>query len=765
MPGPLIAGALLIPNSPAPNPTALAQKPATFGVKGRDFVLNGRPFQIRSGEMHYPRIPRAYWRDRMRKAKAMGLNTVCTYVFWNLHEPRPGQFDFRGNLDLGAFLKTAREEGLYAIVRPGPYICTELDFGGFPAWLLKDPDTKVRTWDETYLAAAKRYLAKVGTVVRPHLLKHGGPVLMAQVENEYGSFGEDHRYMAWVRDTMKASGFDCQLFTSDGPGEGMLRGGTLADLPPTVNFGGGAESAFRELEKFRPGSPRMIGEYWCGWFDHWGKRHHRTSPDAHVKDIAWCMANGASFNLYMFHGGTNFGYMQGSNGSATDFQVDTTSYDYDAPLDEAGRMTPKYHAFRNAIAAGLRERLPAVPTSPPPIAIGPIPMKAFAPMLADLPKPIVSDRALKFEELGQSYGSVLYEFTARQAGKRTLRFENVKDYATVFVDGRIVGTLDRRKGERAIDIETRPGSTVRILVESLSRINFGRALMEERKGLYGPEGADGPWRHFVLPTTPPKRPSRAKAAGPLYYRGTFNVARVGDTFLDMRSWGKGFVWVNGHNLGRFWSVGPQGALFLPGAWLRPRGNEIFVLSDMPHVYSGAVLGLREPLLDVMPAAANAKLRKAGQNLSLTGTPTGAATFAETDNDPRVDLKGAKGRYLAIKTVEELRSQPYATLAELFAFTPDGKALPRDKWKVLYADSEETDEENGSAKNILDNQPTTFWHTQWGASQPKHPHYVVIDFGESVAIGSLQLLPRRDGGTNGRLRSVSVYLSETAFPGI
>lgn len=751
--------------------TAIFTSPQTFTATGTQFRLNGAVYQIRSGEMHYPRVPRAYWRDRMQKAKAMGLNTICTYVFWNLHEPTPGRFDFRDNLDLAAYLQAAKDAGLKVIIRPGPYICTETDFGGFPSWLLADRRVKVRSRDPKYLGAVERYMMQVGKVIQPYLLKNGGPVIMAQVENEYGSYGDDHVYMAWVRDTMIKAGFDCLLCTSDGPGQGMLNGGTLPGITPAVNFGGGAEGAFKELEKFRPGTPRMIGEYWCGWFDHWGNRHATTGAQGHVNDIEWCMKNGVSFNLYMFHGGTNFGYMQGANGGSNDFGVDTTSYDYDSPLSESGQITPKYWAFRAAIQKYVKPEFEKPKPAIPSVAVGPITLKESVPMLANLPRPVESAGPMSFEELGQPYGSVLYEFSATQAGKLTFSVERPGDYATFIVDGKEVGTIDRRLNQKTIELNIpKVGAPVRVLVESLSRINFGHMLPNERKGLEGAVTLGGEliygWKQYPLSMVPPKQWKAPSAVGPRYYRGKFDVPKVGDTHLDMRAWGKGFVWVNGHNLGRFWSIGPQQTLYLPGSWLRRKGNEIVVLSDQPHVYSGTILGLREPLLDVVPSARVVRAtRTADQNVVLKGlTPAGVFTLPRGPKAAVVSLSGSpKGRYLAIEALSEQGTGFYTTLAEINATGADGKALARDKWKVVYADSEELQQEDGSALNVIDNQPTTIWHTEYGATQPKHPHILVIDLGEEVSISSLSLLPRQEG-SNGWIKDLRVYLSAKPFPG-
>lgn len=580
----------------------MSQTPHTFSHDKTGFLLDGKPFVVISGEMHYLRVPRIYWRDRMKKARAMGLNTICTYVFWNAHESKPGRFDFSGNLDLKAYIQTAQEEGLFVIVRPGPYVCTEWDLGGIPAWLLKDPKTVIRTMDPTYLAAADRYLKRVGQEIKPMLVKNGGPVIMAQVENEYGSFGSDHTYMAWVRDTMKTAGFDCTLFTSDGPGENMLKGGTLPDCLSVVNFGGGAESAFKEFDKFRQDVPRMCGEYWCGWFDHWGKDHATTGAEGHVKDIDYMLGNGISMNFYMFHGGTNFGFMAGANGGKNEYNCDVTSYDYDAPLDEAGRPTKKFFAFREAIQRHVKTKLPDLPAEPGTIEIGRFPVDPVATLFDSLPRPATKPQPVPMEALDQSYGFTLYETSVSGPAKGTLKLASLRDMATVFVNGKLAGTIERRLKQDSIEITIPDGiGQLRILVENQGRVNFGRDFGLERKGISG-ASLDGKelsgWKIYPLPFERGPRPKKSddSASLPTFFTGSFNLNTVGDTFLDMRGWNKGLVWVNGNNLGRFWRIGAQQSLFLPASFLRRGNNDVVALEIYPDG-ARSIVGRKEPVYE------------------------------------------------------------------------------------------------------------------------------------------------------------------------
>lgn len=741
----------------------------SFTVKGEHFMLDGKPFVVRSGEMHYPRVPNQYWRSRLKMARAMGLNTICTYVFWNLHEPQPGQWNFSGDLDLGKFIKVAGEEGLKVIVRPGPYVCTELDFGGFPAWLLKDRSMTVRTNDVKFLTYTEGYMKQIGRIVKPLLIENGGPVIMAQVENEYGSYGADHEYMAAIRDMMIRNGFTGQLFTSDGPGQGMLSGGTLPDLPPTVNFGGGAPAAFAELAKFRPGGPRMIGEFWAGWFDHWGKGHHTSNLASNLQDLKWCLANDVSFNLYMFHGGTNFGFMQGSNGGANDYNVDTTSYDYDSALNESGRVTPKFLAFREAILSHTKEKVPAVPDMPPTMSVGPVEMMRGEPLLGFSAREHKSDRPLTFEDLDQAHGMMLYSTTTSEAGK--LVIDRLMDYAIVYLDDVKVGILDRRRGENSIDLPK--AGRLDILVESLSRVNFGRLLPTERKGIDGKVTLNDKevlgWAHEKFPLTsisglyamsqiPPRR-------GPYRYHASFEVAETRDTFLDMRNFTKGFVWVNGKNLGRYWRIGPQQTLYVPGVWLKKGRNEIILLDEADDVEKRTIQGLSYPILNEAIIDHKGVHREKDEKLDLAGlTPVNQGKLDAGSAAQTIRFE-AEGRYVCLQAnSEHVLDGPFTSLAEIYALGADGKETSREKWKIAYADSEEIDNENGSAANAIDHQPTTMWHSRWGDAQPAHPHEIVIDLGEVVKISGLKLLPRQEG-PNGRIKDYKVYVSRELFKGL
>ena len=580
---------------------AFAAPQHSFGIRGREFVLDGQPFQIISGEMHYPRIPRAYWRDRLRKARAMGLNTITTYVFWNLHEPRPGVYDFSGQLDVAEFIREAQQEGLYVILRPGPYVCSEWDLGGLPAWLLADPQMVLRSRDPKFLGPARRWLKRLGRELAPLQITRGGPIIAVQVENEYGSFDSDHEYVAAIRDAIKDAGLgEALLYTADGAEE--LPNGTLPDLPAVVNFGPGeAKDAFAALAKFRPNQPLMSGEYWAGWFDHWGRPHHATDAAQQEKELDWMLGQGYSVSLYMFHGGTTFGFMNGANLDKT-YHPDTSSYDYDAALDESGRPTAKYFAFREIIGRhrpGVK--IPEPPASPQPISFPPVELKEAAPLFESLGRGIAADAVKPMEQYGQSYGYILYRTHIAAATRGELRLKDLRDYAVVFVNGKKVGTLDRRMGEDSVTVDIPANATLDILVENTGRVNFGKGLRDERAGVSGAtlNGAElRGWTVCPLPMTDLKqlRFASGGAPRPAFYRATLDVAEPGDTFLDCRKLGKGVAWINGHMLGRFWSIGPQQTLYVPGPWLRKGKNEI-VIFDLEGASGRSVQGLTQPILD------------------------------------------------------------------------------------------------------------------------------------------------------------------------
>ncbi len=749
-------------------PHAVSAQAGTFTADGKDFLLNGHPFQIISGEMHYLRIPPEYWRDRLLKAKAMGLNTIATYVFWNSHEPEPGTFNFTGGADLATFLRTAQEVGLYVVLRPGPYACAEWEFGGYPAWLLKSPPVTVRSMDERFLASAERYFKRLGQEVAGLQITHGGPILMVQVENEYGSYGSDKTYMGRIRDMIKGAGFDVPLFTADGPTQ--MASGSLPDVLPAVNGATGQE-VFDTIRKFRPNGPFFVAECYPGWLDHWGEEHAKVDAAETAAQLDWMLARGISVNLYMFHGGTNFAFMNGANYGGR-FQPQPTSYDYDAPLDEAGRPTKKYFVLRDVIAKYLPkgEARLAAPKTDASIEIPSVELTAYAGLLDNLPPPVRSSAPLSMEDLGQSYGFVLYRTTIAAPGTKLLSIDTLRDFAVVLLNGKRVASLDRRHKQRSVTLEVAAApARLDIIVENGGRINYGKEILDNRKGItgqvtWGDETLTG-WEMFPLPlsTLPAGNAGGPKEGGPAFYRGTFRLDRTGDTYLDLRGWEKGAVWVNGHPLGRYWYIGPQQTLYLPGAWLRSGVNEIALLELESHT-SHMVAGLREPVLnmllpDKLQPPMPKRTARAVKLLSVDLVREG--TFVPGDEPQDRTVLAVKGRYVCLRSMSSLGNDPFASIAEFYLLDPSGAVLQRATWKIFAVDSEELVAEDGHAENAFDGDTETIWHTQWGSAKPTHPHAIVIDLGEEVTVGGFRY-QSRIGNSPGKIKDFQFYVRQQPF---
>ena len=587
----LILGAFLVcAQSAATQQTG----PHTFAVANGQFQLDGHPYQILSGEMHYPRVPRAYWRDRFRKARAMGLNTITTYVFWNLHEPRPGVFDFSGQNDVAEYIREAQQEGLNVILRPGPYVCAEWDLGGYPSWLLKDRNITLRSEDPKFIAAMNTWFARLAKEVSPLLIQNGGPIIAIQVENEYGSFGDNHAYMETVKSALLESGIaapNTLLYTADGAEQ--VPNGSLPELPAVINFGtGDAKQAFAALKKLSPQGPYMSGEYWAGWFDHWGEHHHTTDPASNAVEYEWMLRQGYSVSMYMFHGGTSFGFMNGANSNGSNYEPDTTSYDYDAPLNESGQPTAKFSAFRDAIARVTGKTPPPIPPSTPATTY-PISRRfESASLWQNLPTPVESAKLLTMEDLDQSYGYILYRTQLKAVNGGDLVIDGLHDYAQIYLNQKYIGSLDRRLGQFQIALPTVPASaTLDILVENSGRVNFTKVIRTERKGITGSVTVAGSqpqhWQIYSLPMTHLATLHFASASceGPCFYHFTMNLPNDhsnsvrNDTFLNTHGTSKGVAFLNERPLGRFWDVGPEFTLYTPGPWLHPGGNEI-ILFDL-----------------------------------------------------------------------------------------------------------------------------------------------------------------------------------------
>lgn len=565
----------------------------TFAIQGDQFVLDGQPFQIRSGELHYNRIPRAYWRDRMLKAKAMGLNTICTYTFWNEHERESGQWRFDGNLDIRAFIQLAQELDLWVLLRPGPYVCSEWEWGGLPYWLTTIPNIQVRQNNPEFLERSATYIRMIAKQTADLTIERGGPILMVQVENEYGSFGSDHEYMAAIRDQIRDAGFDGTLFTSDGPTSEMLAGGTLPDVAAVVNFGSRPEERFAEFSKFRQNVPLMCGELWFGWFDHWGQEHHVTDVQVQAKDLEWFMETGASFNIYMLHGGTNWGFMNGANWTPEGYRPDVSSYDYDSAIAEDGRLTRKFYAFRDVIGMHI-EHLPEPPEENSTISLHTVEFAESCPLVSLTTNSEPGWKSM--EELGQGYGYILYRAKLDGSHKGKLILQNLQDYAVIMSQGKILGTVDRRLGQSEIEIEH--NGHIEILVENSGRINYAKEMLLERKGIEGATFDGQPLGEVTahaINLDQPKFQPGTDQSGPALYRATFTLTEVGDTHLDLRGWGKGNVWINGFNLGRHWNIGPQLTTYCPAPFLKKGENEV-VVSDLEPNRKRTIQGLLDPIL-------------------------------------------------------------------------------------------------------------------------------------------------------------------------
>ena len=580
-------------------------KPHSFQLGKSDFLFDGKPFQIISGEMHPARIPAEYWRHRIQMAKAMGCNTIAAYVFWNYHESEPGVFDFEtGNHNIAQFIRIVQEEGMWLILRPGPYVCAEWDFGGLPAYLLSIPDIKVRCMDPRYTEAVSRYIARLAKEIDKLQVTKGGPILMVQVENEYGSYGNDRIYMKWIQNEWKKNGIEVPFYTADGATPYMLEAGSLHDAAIGLDPGTNAQN-FELAYKINPNVPSFCSELYPGWLTHWGEKWQRTDTTSLLADVKWLMDNKKSFNFYVIHGGTNFGYWAGANASGPNsYQPDVTSYDYDAPINEIGQPTPKYMALRNLFAKYLpkKKKLPAIPAAIPIIEISEINFTKSASVWDHLPKSIYSPQPKPIEMFGQKSGFILYRTHLIGHKRGRLRITDLHDYATIFVDGKYVGKLDRSKAENVIELpeSTAPNPQLDILVEGMGHINFAEYMID-RKGITDRVTLNGmtlmSWEIFPLPFDEAylKKLSFASKENTLpgnFFKAEFNLTKTGDTYIDVSNWTKGILWINGHNLGRYWNIGPQKQLYCPASFLNAGKNEV-VIFDMHQLTPSTIKGVKK----------------------------------------------------------------------------------------------------------------------------------------------------------------------------
>ena len=558
-------------------------------IKDSEFKMDGESFRIYSGSMHYFRIMPEYWEDRLKKLKAAGFNTVETYVCWNMHEPRKGEFDFTGRFDIRRFIKTAQEVGLYAIVRPGPYICAEWDFGGLPAWLLKDRNMRLRCAYPEYLQHVSDFYHRLFEEIGDLQQSEGGNIIAMQIENEYGSYGNDKEYLRYIEKLMLDCGTKVMLFTSDGDDNSMLSGGTLPDVFKTLNFGSRASEIFNAMDRFHENTPKMCTEFWCGWFDHWGEEHHTRGSDSVAGEIKDFLDIDASFNFYMFHGGTNFGFTAGAN-CYEEYQPTVTSYDYCALLTEWGDYTPAYYAVRELLLKAQNLPETELPASPELQTIGKVELDESTSLMSNFDNLGERHRVPlpeSMEYFGQNSGMIYYETKLEQIyDPRELRVANVHDTAYVYIDGEHKATIDRRDENKVAGYDTfkfdgcTDGCTIGVLVDAMGRVNYGEHLYD-RKGIdairYGNQNLMG-YDVVTLPLDNPEKIDFSLEGGkyPLFMRGHFKAQSQKDCFIHLDGFKKGCVYINGFNIGRYWEIGPQRALYIPGVLLKDE-NEIIIL--------------------------------------------------------------------------------------------------------------------------------------------------------------------------------------------
>lgn len=567
--------------------------------------------------MHFARVPKEYWRHRLQMLKAMGLNAVATYVFWNYHNPAPGIWDFKtGNHDIAEFIRTAQQEGMMVILRPGPYACAEWEFGGYPWWLQKNKDLVIRAYNQPFLDSCKVYINKLAEQVKGLQVTKGGPVIMIQAENEFGSYVsqrkdipiEEHKkYNQAILQLLKEAGFDVPFFTSDG--SWLFEGGSLPGVLPTANGEGDVANLKKAVNQYHNNEgPYMVAEYYPGWLHHWGEKFPHISAQSVTRQLEKYLQNDVSFNIYMAHGGTNFGFTSGANYDDNhDIQPDLTTYDYDAPISEPGWVTPKYLAIRELMKKYCKYEIPEIPDSIRVITIPPIKFNTGTEILstAKCCAVVNADTVLSFEDLNQGDGYVIYSRRFPKAVKGTLEVKGLRDFATVYINGKSVGMLNSVNKQYSLEINIPAKGVLDIFVEDLGRINYGAKITENQKGIISPvmingQAITGSWKMYQLPAGHFFSTWKGRGNGvnklPALYWSTFNVDTVGDMFLDMRDWGKGFVTINGINIGRYWNIGPQQTLYVPGAFLKKGVNFIEVFEQLNDTIKRLLPTISKPVL-------------------------------------------------------------------------------------------------------------------------------------------------------------------------
>ena len=744
----------------------------TFKVGSGTFLLSGKPFVVKAAELHYPRIPQPYWEHRIKMCKALGMNTICLYVFWNIHEQQEGVFDFSGQNDVAAFCRLCQKNGMYVIVRPGPYVCAEWDMGGLPWWLLKKKDIRLREQDPYFMERVRIFEQKVGEQLASLTIQRGGPIIMIQVENEYGSYGTDKPYVSEIRDCLRSIyGAETTLFQCDWASNFENNG--LSDLVWTMNFGTGAniDAQFKRLGELRPDAPKMCSEFWSGWFDKWGARHETRPAADMVAGIDRMLSKGISFSLYMTHGGTSFGHWAGANSPG--FAPDVTSYDYDAPINEYGLATPKFDELRKMMAKYTDGRkLPAVPKAPMPIiAVPEFELTEFAPLEAGVTGQ-KEGTLMTFEEMDMGWGTMVYTTHLPEIPVKSVLTADCHDFAQVFVDGKLVGKIDRVKNERSLVLPAvKEKAELKIVVEAMGRINFGRGI-KDFKGIVSEatitadiDDCETVWkpRRWTNATIPDDYATaqealathhHAPASQPGYYRGYFQLSKVGDTFLNFEHWGKGQVYVNGHAMGRIWSIGPQQTLYVPGCWLKKGRNEVVVL-DVVGPKQTTVWGQKEPELNKLQLEKPDKHNNISDKPDLNAAnPIAKGTFQSGNGWQTIHFPHPqKGRYLAIECLSTHQDASQVAIAEIYLRGTNGQRLSRELWTAKYASSEN---ENGNhmLDKTFDLQESTFWQTERKAA---FPHLLVIDLGSEQTVSALEYLPRAEQGAPGSVKDYRIFL--------
>ena len=757
-----------------------------FTVGEDDFLLDGKPFVVRCGEVHYARIPRDYWQHRLRMLRAMGCNAVGCYMFWNFHERERGVFKWDGRADVAEFCRMAQKEGLWVILRPGPYSCAEWEGGGAPWWLMGDDGGEkpisMRSSDPRWVVPATNWLHAVGRQLAGLQVTRGGPILMVQVENEYGLHGGDVAYMRALRQAVLDAGFEVPLYACNPPR--VMQNGFIPELFQAANFGAEPEQRFEIVRKYQPKGPLMCAEYYPAWFDTWGQAHHYAKSDREFfGPIDWMFDHRVSFSLYMAHGGTSFG---GWTGCRNPFVPNVTSYDFEAPINEHGRANPSFAKFRERAARYLNpgETIPAPPADIPTKAYGTVVLTRACGLDALVTREVSLERPVYMEQLGQGFGLVSYERELGPDEGGMLSVDEVHDFGYVFLDDERIGTFDRRhRGLRFRIYRAKNGARrkLRIVLEAMGRINSSSG-MEDRKGLNGRVRLDKKellgWTAKLMPIDPDKerdsllvpracdaltrsesRESSALADGgdgepgvfalPALYRGSLTISppqppattsSLPDTFLDLTTWTKGIAWVNGHNLGRFWSIGPQQTLYVPGCWLKEGANEVVILDFFGPRGASDIVFRETPILDKLQPETDFNRTTRPTEKFVGGTEIATGTFPDTDEAQVVMFSTpVSGSFFTLQARTTHDKKNLATISEFDLLDQNGNPLTALGLTVSGVDSEEEIREDGVAENAIDGQIEACWQT----SSRTLPHWIEFAVPQKTEIHGLRYTPKQN----------------------